>query len=716
MKIFRLRQLSLALIGSALITLAGCGGGSSSTASTGGGTNGSSNSGNTTAATVGVSTTVVDGAIKNATVCLDKNNNGQCDAGEPTGTTDANGNVTIQVAASDVGMYPLVAVVTTASVDADSGTVTVPFTLKAPADHSSVVSPLTTLVQQVVDANGGTSAQAAATIQNQTGLNVSLFENFATDSSTSGQAAAALARLVVVTTQQQTQSLTAAVGSSDSSGAVISTADLTKAIQAAVVQLLPSVAAAAADPTVQTACASGLNNATCQAAIATQASSIASQTGLTTSTVATVVGVNKQIVTSSSTTSTTATTPVAGGNLRWFSASAANNWNLRMFTQSAAQATPDANGMVHYVDTRMNSVPVGTSSVAATTNTWGFQSDPNRAGDLHWNGSAWVACTYPFASSQTVRDANGVSTSNYCDGFNISVSKRAAVDISGKTMASIVSQIKAYPFLDNGPYGNSYSTWGPSSDPTTLFGTTTFPSGSQLLYQTSNDQSYAQAYDVRASNIVAQTNANVAAGGNAITGTPACGSVLASTPSASWTVASSTLESLIAVNAGTPCIYPANSLTSTLGTFSSGSRNDWWGQSTLNVGSYGTAPSGPASNFYSALTDIRVAFGANNSVTWYSCQMRWTDGSPRNCNSIGTGTYNIATLGDGRVLTLTGAPAQSTPLNYNRVFVERGGAVYYGYQPKMVVSNQLRLNLPATNALFAYLTTQGAIGLPTFNP
>jgi hypothetical protein len=55
------------------------------------------------------------------------------------------------------------------------------------------------------------------------------------------------------------------------------------------------------------------------------------------------------------------------------------------------------------------------------------------------------------------------------------------------------------------------------------------------------------------------------------------------------------------------------------------------------------------------------------------------------------------------VLTLNNPPAQAAPLNYNRVFVERGGAVYFGYQNKLLVSNSARLNTTAANALFAQL-------------
>ncbi len=123
----KLGKLSLALAGAAMLTVAGCGGG--------GGSDGGGGSPAPISMTA-VPVTVIDGAIQNATVCLDKNNNGVCDAGEPSGKTNADGQVTLQIDSTDAGKYPVIAVVGTDAVDADTGAVPVPFTLKAPADQS----------------------------------------------------------------------------------------------------------------------------------------------------------------------------------------------------------------------------------------------------------------------------------------------------------------------------------------------------------------------------------------------------------------------------------------------------------------------------------------------------------------------------------------------------------------------------------------------------
>ncbi|HEY9063932.1 MAG TPA: hypothetical protein VIO33_03050, partial [Burkholderiaceae bacterium] len=61
------------------------------------------------------------------------------------------------------------------------------------------------------------------------------------------------------------------------------------------------------------------------------------------------------------------------------------------------------------------------------------------------------------------------------------------------------------------------------------------------------------------------------------------------------------------------------------------------------------------------------------------------------------------TLGDARAMTLSNPPAQAAALTYNRVFVERGGQVYWGYQGKMLVNSSARLNAIAADAFLAQL-------------
>jgi hypothetical protein len=54
-------------------------------------------------------------------------------------------------------------------------------------------------------------------------------------------------------------------------------------------------------------------------------------------------------------------------------------------------------------------------------------------------------------------------------------------------------------------------------------------------------------------------------------------------------------------------------------------------------------------------------------------------------------------------MTFTNPPLQLAPLTYTRVFVERGGIIYYGYQGKPIVTNSARLNTTAASAFLAQL-------------
>ncbi|MEI6548189.1 MAG: hypothetical protein WCN85_14330, partial [Burkholderiales bacterium] len=393
----------------------------------------------------------------------------------------------------------------------------------------------------------------------------------------------------------------------------------------------------------------------------------------------------------------TASPPASSGSLRMLVFTDINNYYLRIFVATAADNTPDANGLVRNYEIRAEKVNGGVERE------WGFGSTYERRGDLHWNGTAWVGCPIDFRNTNTVRDATGNNTYNYCDGFERGTSRQASVDIAGRTLTSVVNDIRAFPGESS---GRKYSEFGPTN--VSLLGSATFPAGSKLLYVTNNSTFTALSYDVQTSNIVSLISAEVAAGGDARTGSgasPACGPILPTTPVSSYTSQATTLDALIAANRGTPCLFNP----STDGNGSSGTRNDWWSNSTLSVGTlasyYASLPAGTA-NFYTRDANLRVAFTGANAVTYYLCQVR-TGGSTRNCGSIGSGSYSISTVGDARVMSFTNPPALAGKLTYNRILVERGGKVYYGYVNKPVSSDQVRLNLPAANTLIKQLDPSG---------
>ncbi|MDF1882963.1 hypothetical protein JHD49_03320 [Sulfurimonas sp. SAG-AH-194-C21] len=104
---------------------------------------------------------VFDGAINGATVCIDVNGNGLCDAGEASAVTDVFGNFSID---GQGAKGPLVM-----SGGKDMGT-GLPFTgvLSAPAG-STVVNPTTSIIQSLVKA-GSTAAEAETTIKKALGI------------------------------------------------------------------------------------------------------------------------------------------------------------------------------------------------------------------------------------------------------------------------------------------------------------------------------------------------------------------------------------------------------------------------------------------------------------------------------------------------------------------------------------------------------------------
>ena len=279
---FTIKRMALALVGAGLLTVYGCGGGDGAPATT------------------DVPVTVVDGAIENATVCLDKNANGACDSNEPSGKTDATGKVTLKLDPADVGKFAILAEVGTDAKDADTGVVPVAYTLRTPADRTAVVSPLTTLVQTVIEGTGLSSAAAESQLKTQTGINISLFEDFTKGTSADSKTAGTVARLVVITTQQQTTALVGTVGTTALDGSKITKQNLDKAIQKRLLENLAKLTAAASDPGVLAA----TTPAAKEAALLTQAKTLVTNSDLTADAVATVVAVNNQTVATGSDTAT----------------------------------------------------------------------------------------------------------------------------------------------------------------------------------------------------------------------------------------------------------------------------------------------------------------------------------------------------------------------------------------------------------------------------
>lgn len=661
-----LRRLTLALAAAALVSLAGCGG-----------TNGVAES-----ATADIATTVIDGPIKNALVCLDKNGDGLCSADEPSGRTDANGNLTLKIAKADLGKYALVTEVGTDAEDAENGgAIAEPFSMSAPPGKPAVISPLTTMMHQAMQSGGATEAQAEALVKEQTGVVVNLFEDFTTLASKAASKAAGgtdpgkVARMIVITTQAQNKIVSASLGAQALDGSTIGPADLKRAVQKKLGQILPEIV-------------SQLNAADADPANDTQKKKEAALLGKIAASLMTAAAVKTEVAVINQVAKVeTPAAPIATASISFLFYADANNWSRRMFTSTAAQNTPDVNNNYRFEDRRLRNSN-GTLAV------WGFGGNPGDQANLHFNGATWAPCGLNFEGLSSVRDAQGNSTFNYCDNFSNGKSGRAIFDISGKSMMEVYQQI-----IDAG-----YTNMNIANAATAL-GSATFPADSKIGYNQSTDAFRSYVYTPGSNSWMFTSPYSVGGNAQGINNHPVCNAAYTRTDTV-------TLEEMVSTMRGTPCKYSQN--TSAVPGFPSDLIDEDWGNTTVSIGivssTFTNSPvalkSVPTSH-YTGNHRIQAAFtaGGANEVTYYLCKQREISGFTRNCTPTGEKTtYSIVSLADGaRVLKFATPPAAAANLTYTRNFVERTGKVFYGYVDKMGVRNEARLNLPAANALFTKL-------------
>lgn len=625
-----------------------------------------------------ISGVVADGPLQGAIACYDLNNNGTCDSGDPvSGITDANGNYAISVAASSAGAHAVVVNVPAGAVDLTTGApIGVALTLRAPATNSVggqtvFVSPLSTMVQAHIDATGASLANAVAFIQAQTGLSLSPLADFGGNTAPA-QDAALVARLIVLTIKELAATMAPRLGQTDGQGGTITQALIDRASLDAVRGALPTLAAALSDPSIRSA-------VDVQAALTAEARTLVrEQPTLNAAEALAAAGAASQPLL------VEAVEPTAA--LRGFSYTSVNQWRYRALMSSAADNTVDGAGLKRFYDLH-RSADGGIVS-------WGFGTDADRQGDRHWNGSSWTDCPLFFRSTAAPRDANGRALYNYCDGFEKGVSVQTADDVSGQLISQVVSnRIRTFPGEDD---GIPYAAWGPAN--LAVFGSATFPAGSKLLQQVTTPLETVPSYDV--TNVVQTWGPSIAAGGDARGNDSLPCNRAFNADIASFGVG--TLSQLVAVNTGTPCTV--NPQTDANG--SSLNPNLWWSGTSASLGTVdgvATPPTG-TQNYFTRSFNLRVAFTGGNTVNYHRCYVRTTTGGARSCALMGRGTYAVQTLGDANVMTFNNLPALVQSLRFKRVFVERGGSVYFGYQNNVgATRNTLRLNLQAANAVFAPL-------------
>lgn len=134
---------------------------------------------------------VADGYIRGATVCLDLNRNKRCDKDEPSSVTGAGGVYELKATAEQF-KSPIVAEVPPEAIDEDTNQpIGKAVLLSAPAGRGAFVSPITTLVQDALEADPNLDIDTAEISVKQTlGINgdndVSLFEDYLDEEAQAG--------------------------------------------------------------------------------------------------------------------------------------------------------------------------------------------------------------------------------------------------------------------------------------------------------------------------------------------------------------------------------------------------------------------------------------------------------------------------------------------------------------------------------------------------
>jgi hypothetical protein len=458
--------------GAVLLMLAACGGGS------GGGGGGSTPAGASTPPPTDTrpTTKVVDGPIGNANVFLDRNANGVLDAGEPSARTDAAGIARWDIGADELVSAPLVAQVGADAIDADHGAVTRAYTLSAPAGSVAVVSPLTTLLQRVIEQSGLPAAQAEAALKSRTAI-ASLSSDYSVDTSATGREAALTARLTVLSLQQQGERLAAQIGSPDAGGTAITSADVEHATLDSVVRNIHVLAQAARDSSLQSVCGT-LGSADCATALQAQAVQQMDASGLTSATLPVHAAAWRIPATKSP--------GVAALNLSEFAYGDADNWYWRATMSTAQEATPDAQGRSHYRQLRR----LNTNGAVVE---WGHGPTYARRDDTHWTGSGWQTCPATQAMSQGERDDQGIAANtDYCNGMQTNSNRRWVADLAGRDMMDVTVAMRDALPNTMGSWGFPPAGFSGSSNP--ALGGAVFPTGAKLFAQTVTTTSTAPVF------------------------------------------------------------------------------------------------------------------------------------------------------------------------------------------------------------------------------
>lgn len=398
-------------------------------------------------ATVAISGVVADGPLQGATACYDLNDNGACDSGEPSATSDADGKYSFSVDAGVAGQHAVVAQVPATAIDKDTGAaIGAALVLLSPPTGTSgaqavVVSPLTTVVAHTAADAGIAVAEATARVQAQLGLPASPLADITAANAAPELvlAARSVGKVMVDTTR-----LAADNG--------VSAAQAAKLVRDAASTQLP-VLALALQATAGT-------EATLAQRIAAAAQAVADQMNLKPDTVKRVAEAVAQ---------TTVASDPAGPfvSVRRFTYADANNYSYQLFTGDSSQTGADGAWVAH--EPRANLV--------------NGQAIPFSRNQLYWTGSDWNNCDNGHAVVMTKPQTDKLpQRSLYCGGSRTEGSGLWE-DISGKTLREVITRMRAYPLRDNPGTTTDASglpvKWGP--DPALLPADAIFPAGSRTI-------------------------------------------------------------------------------------------------------------------------------------------------------------------------------------------------------------------------------------------
>ncbi len=399
--------------------------------------------------TVTLTGVVADGPLSGASACYDVNDNGACDASEPSSSTsDADGKFSLIIPEADVGKHGIVVVVPATAVDKDTGTaVGTAFTLKTPASTGTTpfVSPLTTLVVNIAAVQGLSTPAAEAAVRSQLGLTNSPLADFVAGADTQAGTFAKTVNTVIIEVTKLADASTTAVSPEARQALIasVTTGDLKT--------LATLVNSAGAGTPAQVAAA--------------VAQTVLDDHNLSATTVAEqaafVLG------------TTAPPTPAANGpfvSLRRFTYTDANNYQLQAFV---GDDTPGSDGTFKVSEVRTNLVAGVNQPFNRNTVYWNRTSASWTVCDRQWQ----IIVVTPAAAASGATPATP-QRSAFC-GASLSSTQTSVEDVSGKKMADVVAAIRASTLSDAPGFDTDAKGlpkfWGP--DPA-LLGDEPFPASS----------------------------------------------------------------------------------------------------------------------------------------------------------------------------------------------------------------------------------------------